>query len=147
MPEASQISSFGYRSSVIQAEDIKRSEEILAGAISSAKDGLVVVETTWRGGREATSGTSRRRPEEVEHADGWRVVFFPWHDDFAYVTRNLRGLCEQTLRNFSNKPDLANYDGSFRQNLRCCCPRVEIVQGRRGPRSCSRQRWRATMAC
>ena len=37
---------------VIQAEDLRRSEEILTGGIPSAKDGLVlVVETTWRGGR------------------------------------------------------------------------------------------------
>jgi hypothetical protein len=32
-------------------EDLRRSEEILTGAIPSAKDGTIVVETTWRGGR------------------------------------------------------------------------------------------------
>jgi hypothetical protein len=36
---------------VIQAEDLNRSEEILTGAIPSAKDGRIVVETTRRGGR------------------------------------------------------------------------------------------------
>ena len=33
----------------IQATDLRRSEEILTGAIPSAKNGTIVVETTWRG--------------------------------------------------------------------------------------------------
>jgi hypothetical protein len=41
------ISEWGF----VQCEDLRRSEEILTGAIPSAKDGTIVVETTWRGGR------------------------------------------------------------------------------------------------
>ena len=73
---------------VIQAEDLRRSEEILTGAIPSAKDGLVVVETTWRGGRGGHLWDIVKKaletPEEQKHTDDWRVVFFPWQDDPAY---------------------------------------------------------------
>ena len=73
---------------VIQAEDLRRSEEILTGAIPSAKDGLVVVETTWRGGRGGHLWDIVKKaletPEEQKHPDDWRVVFFPWQDDPAY---------------------------------------------------------------
>ena len=73
---------------VIQAEDLRRSEEILTGAIPSAKDGLVVVETRWRGGRGGHLWEIVKKaletPEEQKHADDWRVVFFPWQDDPAY---------------------------------------------------------------
>ena len=34
----------------VQATDLRRSEETLTGAIPSAKNGTIVVETTWRGG-------------------------------------------------------------------------------------------------
>ena len=36
---------------VIQASDLTRSEEILTGALPSVGDGVCVVETTWKGGR------------------------------------------------------------------------------------------------
>jgi hypothetical protein len=61
---------------VIQAEDLRRSEEILTGAIPSAKEGLVVVETTWRGGRGGhlwdTVKKALETPEEQKHPDDWR---------------------------------------------------------------------------
>ena len=41
------ISEWGF----VQCEGLRRSEEILTGAIPSANDGTIVVETTWRGGR------------------------------------------------------------------------------------------------
>ena len=44
---SSGLSEWGF----VQCEDLRRSEEILTGAIPSAKDGIVIVETTWRGGR------------------------------------------------------------------------------------------------
>jgi hypothetical protein len=45
----------------VQCEDLRRSEEILTGALPSAKDGTIVVETTWRGEREGIFGTSSKR--------------------------------------------------------------------------------------
>ena len=42
-------------------KDLRCSEEILTGASPSAKDGIVIVETSWRGGLVGTFGTSSRR--------------------------------------------------------------------------------------
>lgn len=52
------ISELGY----IQATDLRRSEEILTGAIPSAKNGTIVVETTWRVEGAVIYGRSLKRP-------------------------------------------------------------------------------------
>jgi hypothetical protein len=79
------ISEWGY----IQATDLRRSEEILTGAIPSAKNGTIVVETTWRGGRGGHLWEIVKKaletPEEQKQPDDWRVVFFPWTDDPDYA--------------------------------------------------------------
>ena len=71
------ISEWGY----IQATDLRRSEEILTGAIPSAKNGTIVVETTWRGGRGGHLWEIVKKaletPEEQKQPDDWRVVFVP----------------------------------------------------------------------
>ena len=103
---------------VIQAEDLRRSEEILTGAIPSAKDGLVVVETTWRGGRGGHLWDIVKKaletPEEQKHADDWRVVFFPWQDDPTYCDAEPQRLKEETVRYFSDKPGFSNGQKSRR---------------------------------
>jgi nucleoid-associated protein YgaU len=104
---------------VIQAEDLKRSEEILTGAIPSAKDGLAVVETTWRGGRGGHLWDIVKKaletPEEQKHADDWRVVFFPWQDDPAYCDAEPQILKEETVRYFANKPGFSDGQKSWYQ--------------------------------
>jgi hypothetical protein len=74
---------------VIQADDPKRSEEILTGAIPSAEHGTVVVETTWKGGRGGhlweLVKTALETPDEAKTAKDWRVVFFAWWQDPTYV--------------------------------------------------------------
>ena len=79
------ISEWGY----IQATDLRRSEEILTGAIPSAKNGTIVVETTWRGGRGGHLWEIVKKaletPEEQKQPDDWRVVFFPWQNDPEYI--------------------------------------------------------------
>lgn len=73
----------------IQADDPKRSEEILTGAIPSAEHGVVVVETTWKGGKGGhlwnLVKTALETPEEHKTAKDWRVLFFPWWIDPTYV--------------------------------------------------------------
>lgn len=73
---------------VIQADDPRRSEEILTGAIPSAEHGRIIVETTWKGGRgghlwEIVKG-ALETPEEAKTDKDWRVVFFPWWKDPTY---------------------------------------------------------------
>ncbi len=74
---------------VIQADDPRRSEEILTGAIPSAEHGRIIIETTWKGGRgghlwEIVKG-ALETPEAAKTDKDWRVVFFPWWKDPTYV--------------------------------------------------------------
>jgi hypothetical protein len=96
------ISEWGY----VQCEELRRSEEILTGALPSAKDGTIVVETTWRGGHlwDIVKKALETREEQKQPDDWRRVVFFPWQDDPAYCDAEPRPLTEETLRYFSDKP-------------------------------------------
>jgi hypothetical protein len=73
---------------VIQADDPKRSEEILTGAIPSAEHGRIIVETTWKGGRGGhlweIVKQALETPESEKTDKDWRVVFFPWWKDPTY---------------------------------------------------------------
>jgi hypothetical protein len=74
---------------VIQADDPRRSEDILTGAIPSAEHGRIIIETTWKGGRgghlwEIVKG-ALETPEAAKTDKDWRVVFFPWWKDPTYV--------------------------------------------------------------
>ena len=103
------ISEWGY----VQCEDLRRSEEILTGALPSAKDGTIVVETTWRGGRGGHLWDIVKKaletPEEQKQPDDWRVVFFPWQDDPAYCDAEPRPLSEETLNYFADKPGFSSW--------------------------------------
>jgi hypothetical protein len=73
---------------VIQADDPRRSEEILTGAIPSAEHGRIIVETTWKGGRGGhlweIVKTALETPEADKTDKDWRIVFFPWWKDPTY---------------------------------------------------------------
>lgn len=73
---------------VIQAEDVKRSEEILTGALPSAEHGVIVIETTWMGGRKGhlwdIIEAASRIPEDQRELKDWKVFFFPWWNDPTY---------------------------------------------------------------
>jgi hypothetical protein len=73
---------------VIQADDPRRSEEILTGAIPSAEHGRIIVETTWKGGRGGhlweIVKTALETPEAAKTDKDWRLVFFPWWKDETY---------------------------------------------------------------
>ncbi len=70
----------------IQADDPRRSEEILTGALPSAEHGVVIVETTWKGGRgghlysivKAAMENPNKTPRD------WHLFFFPWYGDASY---------------------------------------------------------------
>jgi hypothetical protein len=112
------ISEWGY----VQCEDLRRSEEILTGALPSAKDGTIVVETTWRGGRGGHLWDIVKKgletAEEQKQPDDWRVVFFPWQDDPAYRDADPQTLTEETLRYFADKPGFSAGQMSWYQRAR-----------------------------
>lgn len=80
----------------IQHKDPARSEEIMTGALPSAKEGVVFIETTWMGGKRGhlwnlTERAMTTRPEDMTAAD-FHLYFFPWWRDPAY---QLQGNVEQ----------------------------------------------------
>ena len=93
---------------VIQASDLTRSEEILTGALPSVGDGVCVVETTWKGGRNghlwSLVKSALETPEEQKGPLDWRVVFFPWQHDPKYKDAVPRPVGEETARYFAGLP-------------------------------------------
>lgn len=71
----------------IQAEDPRRSEEILTGALPSAEHGTVIVETTWKGGRGGHLWEIVKGAMETPNPTSrdWRLFFFPWFNDTSYA--------------------------------------------------------------
>lgn len=71
----------------IQVEDASRSENIADGALPSAEDGIVVVETTWRGGRTGRLYEEVVKPALAMEKNGmwtkadWKIYFFTWWTD------------------------------------------------------------------
>lgn len=96
----------------IQLEDSRRSDEIADGALPAADKGLVVVETTWRGGKSGRLWT-----EVVEHAlqvqekhrtlRDWKVCFFAWWLDPTLVwegsTKQIVTRCNEYLDGIEEK--------------------------------------------
>jgi len=74
---------------VIQADDPRRSEEILTGALPSAEHGVTIVETTWKGGRGGhlwqIVKEAMERPRELRGLNDWHLFFFPWWTDPSYA--------------------------------------------------------------
>ena len=74
---------------VIQADDPRRSEEILTGAIPSAEHGTIIVETTWKGGKGGhlwkLVKEAMETPDESKTEKDWRLLFFPWWTDRTYT--------------------------------------------------------------
>lgn len=75
----------------IQHKDPKRSEEIMTGALPSAKEGRVFIETTWMGGKRGhlwnlTEMAMTTKREHLTDAD-FILYFFPWWRDPAYTLK------------------------------------------------------------
>lgn len=74
----------------IQVEDATRSDKIADGALPSAEEGIVIVETTWRGGRTGRLYEEVVKPalsirEEHRTLLDWKVYFYAWYLDPKYV--------------------------------------------------------------
>jgi hypothetical protein len=89
----------------IQHKDPVRSEEIMTGALPSAKEGTVFIETTWMGGKRGhlwnlTERAMTTRPEDMTEAD-FHLYFFPWWLDGSYTLKgNVEQLDEETCKYF-----------------------------------------------
>lgn len=72
----------------IFAEDKRRSERILTGALPTAEHGIVAVETTWMLGKVGhlwdIVDSAIKVPSNKKSPEDWRVFFFPWWVDPTY---------------------------------------------------------------
>lgn len=73
----------------IQFEDEQRSIEIMTGALPAAAEGIVVIETTWKGGQQGplwqiVDKVLKTKPEH-KTKDDYTLFFFPWWTDERYV--------------------------------------------------------------
>jgi hypothetical protein len=95
----------------IQASDLARSEEILTGALPSAGDGIIIIESTWKGGRHGhlwnLVKSALETPENEKGPLDWRVIFFPWQDDPSYCDATPRPLSDETTRYFAGLPNIS----------------------------------------
>ncbi|MDC0088155.1 hypothetical protein OAI07_01290 [Akkermansiaceae bacterium] len=74
----------------IQFTDPKRSDEIADGGLPSAEQGIIVVETTWRGGKTGRLYTEVVEPalqisSDMRTREDWKVYFYPWWGDKRYT--------------------------------------------------------------
>lgn len=76
----------------IQHEDAARSDEIMNGALPSAKAGITVIETTWMGGKHGNLWNITEAAMKVmanpenRTADDFVLKFYPWYVDPQYNT-------------------------------------------------------------
>ena len=72
----------------IQANDASRSREILTGSLPAAETGIIVVETTWEGGKTGDMwplvDEALTTPERLKGSNSWRVLFFGWNTRAVY---------------------------------------------------------------
>lgn len=73
----------------IAHEDPKRSEEIKTGALPTAENGIIFVESTFKGGKGGhfyeVLKTAMETPEAHRTAKDFRFWFFPWYLDKGYT--------------------------------------------------------------
>lgn len=93
---------------VIQADDPKRAEEIITGAIPTAEHGVTVIETTWKGGRGGVLWKivkdAMELPIEKRTLNDWHLFFFPWWSDPTYTDEgSVSDLPEDLVKYFAEK--------------------------------------------
>ena len=93
---------------VIQADDPKRSEEILTGALPSAEHGITIIETTWKGGRGGHLWNLVKQamelPESQRTLNDWHLYFFPWWTDPTYTEAgDIRAIEPEILKYLAEK--------------------------------------------
>ncbi len=97
----------------IQHEDENRSVEILTGALPAAKEGIVIVETTWKGGKggplwELTQAAINT-PTKYKTKEDFTLFFFPWFTDERYYlegdTEQITEECHEYLDRVEQETD------------------------------------------
>lgn len=75
--------------------DSKRANEIITGALPSARAGVRLLESTWKGGKGGPFWgllqAALELPIEARGPEDWEVLFFPWYDDPMCVSAPAAG--------------------------------------------------------
>ena len=90
---------------IISFNDPTRSEEIVTGALQAVEQGIVVVETTWKGGKVdhlwETTKKALEMPPEHRTLKDFTVFFCPWWEEDEYTmagdARQITGDCRKYL--------------------------------------------------
>ena len=85
----------------IAHQDPARSKKILTGALPSADEGIVVVETTWMGGKTGELWQIVKDAQDIPAAekteqDFW-LTFVPWYQDPRHTLEGVREIEEDIL--------------------------------------------------
>ena len=92
---------------VIAHEDPQRSEEIKTGALPTAEKGVVIVETTFKGGKGGDFYNLLKQametPAEARTVKDFRFWFFPWYLDKSYTLEGDFSAIPASLRDYFAK--------------------------------------------
>jgi len=94
----------------IAHEDPLRSEEIKTGALPTAEKGVVILETTFKGGKGGhfyeLLKTAMETPEEHRTAKDFRFWFFPWYLDKGYTLEGSLEAIPATIRAYLTEKEV-----------------------------------------
>jgi len=94
----------------IAHEDPMRSEEIKTGALPTAENGIVIVETTFKGGKGGhlyeLLKTAMETPEKHRTAKDFRFWFFPWYLDKGYTLEGDPSAVPAVIRDYLAKQEI-----------------------------------------
>lgn len=93
----------------IAHEDPKRSAEIKTGALVAAEQGIIIVETTFKGGKGGhlyeLLKRSMETPEAYRTAKDFRFWFFPWYLDASYTLEGDESAIPKEVRRYLNEKE------------------------------------------
>ena len=85
---------------VIQADEPLRSIEILTGALPTAERGVIIIETTWKGGKggELWLIVKDAMEHPPEGPTDYKLFFFPWWHDVRYSRESTRAIEPEIIK-------------------------------------------------
>lgn len=89
-----------------QVKHPERAQEIFEGSLPTAEESLIIIETTWHGGRVgvlyALVDDAMTTPDEQKDPDkDYFILFFPWWEDPTYTSKgDVAQITEQTRAYF-----------------------------------------------
>jgi len=118
----------------IQKEDPTRSDKIADGDVPSAEKGVVVVETTWRGGKtgrlwEDVVDPGQKVKEKFRTRRDWMILFYPWYLDKSLVfegnVSQISDACYKYLKSVESKAKIRFTKGQALWYFKICWPKRE----------------------